>query len=79
MHCCWEGVTAQMLHLWIETKHHTKPWYIGSPKTLTKLNEKWKQIQVPQNFRIPAPLEMKNIWKGTVQLKSSSPLLFFNK
>jgi hypothetical protein len=66
MHSCWEGVTAQLMDLWTDTKNHKQDWYIGSPKNLAELNAKWKQIQVPQSFRVPIPLEMKNIWKGIV-------------
>jgi hypothetical protein len=64
MHCCWEGVTAQMVNIWMNTKKHKEQWYIGSPQTLAKMNEKWEQIEVPNTFREITSFENKSNWKG---------------
>jgi hypothetical protein len=66
MHCCWEGITAQMMKLWTNSKYHQQSWYIGSPTCQLALSSKWKQIQVPHNFRNPISIDLKNIWKGLI-------------
>jgi hypothetical protein len=64
MHCCWEGITSQMMNLWTNSIYHKELWYIGSPNKLQALSTKCKQIQVPHNHRNPISIDFKNIWKG---------------
>jgi hypothetical protein len=64
MHCCWEGVVAQLISLWIDSKNHNNPWYIGTPSNIAQINKKIEAIQVPHNFRQPLPIDCKISWKG---------------
>ena len=64
MHCCWEGVTAQLKKLWFHSTNHLSPWYIGNPTTVAKINKKIANIQVPHNFRKPPLIDSTITWKG---------------
>jgi hypothetical protein len=64
MHCCWEGIAAQLTNMWFNTKNHMKAWYIGAPHTLSIINTKWNQIQIPLNFRSSISPESRTLWKG---------------
>ena len=61
MHCCWEGITSQMMNLWTNSIYHKELWYIRSPNKLQDLSTKWKQIQVPYNHRNSISIDFKNI------------------
>jgi hypothetical protein len=64
MHCCWEGVSKQMQKLWIDTKNHSKPWYIGNSATLAIINSRLKDIHVPSQIQPPVPIQKGIPWKG---------------
>ena len=44
MHCCWEGIVAQMKSLWFNSKNHSNAWYIGIPSNITRVNKKLQSI-----------------------------------
>ena len=66
MHSNWEGITKQFHDLWFKTKHHEEEWYIGTPTTISKVNNKLQEIKVPQNVRSPISIGKNTSWKGEI-------------
>ena len=64
MHCCWEGISKQFRKLWMDSKNHKKPWYIGEPEKMKKINERLKDIHVPEEIEPPVPIQKGIGWKG---------------
>ncbi|CAN7982373.1 unnamed protein product [Ixodes pacificus] len=64
MHCVLEGVTKQLLELWLTPSE--RDCFIGTPSNLSVLDERLKCIKPPQWFtRLPRRLSERMHWKAS--------------
>jgi hypothetical protein len=64
MHCCWEGVAAMFGDIWFDSKNHNEDWYIGSPDSLSQIEDEWKNMKIPHSMRNTPPISQRSQWKG---------------
>lgn len=64
MHCVCLGVMRQFVHLWMDSKQHEKPYYIGRREL--EINERLKTINVPSKIsRAPWSFTERSYWKAS--------------
>lgn len=74
MHCILLGIVRQFLDLWLNTKHHEEPWYIG--KRTTEINLRLLAIKPPCNIkRMPRLINHYSNWKAS---ECRSWILFYS-
>lgn len=74
MHCVLLGVTKQFLDIWLNSKYHSEPWYIGTSKN--KIDERLLPITPPSDVpRVPRTLHAAHRWKAA---ECRSWLLFYS-
>ncbi|XP_063064685.1 uncharacterized protein LOC134456944 [Engraulis encrasicolus] len=58
------GVTRQLMKLWIDPKHHAKPWYIGTNSE--RIDEQLLAIKPPVELtRVPRAVKERKFWKAS--------------
>lgn len=73
MHCILEGVMKKLIDLWLNSKHHNKPFYIGKKHQKT-LNKRIKSIRPTSEItKTPRSLEE----RGTFAANEYRSLLLF--
>lgn len=74
MHCVLLGVTKQFLDMWLNSKNHCEPWYIGTSHN--KIDEKLLPITPPSDVpRVPRTVHVAHKWKAA---ECRSWLLFYS-
>lgn len=74
MHCVLLGVTKQFLDIWLNSKHHSEPWYIGTSQN--KIDAKLLPITPPSDVpRVPRTVHVAHKWKAA---ECRSWLLFYS-
>ena len=65
MHCVLEGVTKWLLHSWVTSSNHDKPFYLG--RVLKNVDSLLLQQRPPHNFARPPRSIMKHLkhWKAS--------------
>lgn len=64
MHCVLLGVVRQLLCLWLDTKHHGQPWYLG--RKVGSIDERLLAIKPPDFIsRTPRSVKHRCYWKAS--------------
>ncbi|KAK6489849.1 hypothetical protein HHUSO_G6776 [Huso huso] len=63
MHCALLGVARQMMRLWVESKYHRYPFYLGTQ--VERIDSRLLPIKPPSNIsRIPRSVTQYKFWKA---------------
>ena len=66
MHAALEGVTKTLLSTCMDSKYHTRRFYLGSPSTTKEIDKRLSRIKPPQEFRrTPRSVTSLKQWKAS--------------
>ena len=66
MHAVLEGVTKALLSTSLDTKFHTRRFYLGAPSTTKEIDKRLGRIKPPQEFRrTPRSISSYKQWKAS--------------